>query len=114
MRTLLLILVAFSMSSFMIQGGKPAKVKIVVIDENSLIVEGASVTIYENAEDYKKEQNPIAMSKTNEKGFVQFKNLKEKVYYLHIEKGDLNNNRGNVKTGKLETKGKNRFEIMIN
>ena len=34
-------------------------------------------------------------------------------YYIHVTKGDLNNNGGNVETEELHVKGKNRFEITI-
>ena len=113
MRTLLLILVAFSISSFMVQE-KPAKVRITVIDESNMVVQGAKVILYGSAEDYNKEQNGIISGTTNEKGYVMFKNLEPKAYYVYVEKGDLNNNGGNVQTGKLDSKGKSRFEILIN
>ena len=113
MRTLLIILVAFSISSFMIQE-KPAKVKITVVDESNMVVKGATVILYGSSEDYKNEENAVISGTTNEKGYVQFKGLKPKVYFILVEKGDLNNNGGNVQTDKLDSKGKTRYEILIN
>ena len=56
---------------------------------------------------------PVATGETNEKGYVEFKNLEEKVYYILVKKGDLNNHNGHVKTDTLSIAGKNRFKIMI-
>lgn len=114
MRAIILILIGLTLSSFSRIDDKPAKARITVIDENNMIVAGATVILFANEADYKAEENSVAIGVTNEKGYVEFKNLSTKIYYIHVEKGDLNNHGGNVKTGKLDTKGKNRFEIMIN
>ena len=106
--SLFLILVSFSIFTV-----KPAKVKIIVVDENSNLVEGANVSLYINQERYKTEKNASASGKTNSKGIIQFKNLEERIYYIHVRKGDLNNNGGSIQTDTLHASSKNRFQIMI-
>jgi hypothetical protein len=114
MRLLLITTMSLVLSSFTINHSAKVKIKIFVVDEASLIIEGAKVTLYGTFENYKKEEKPLFSGTTNAKGFVEFKELKEMNYYLHVTKGDLNNNGGSVETEELHAKGKNRFEIMIN
>ena len=113
MRLLLIAASVLILSSFTIHHAAKVKIKIFVVDESNNIIEGAKVTLYGTFENYKKEVKPLFSEVTNEKGFVQFKDLKEMNYYIHVTKGDLNNNGGNVETEELHLKGKNRFEIMI-
>jgi len=93
---------------------KNVKAKIYVVDEANNPIPGATVILYDSFENYKKEEHPIVTEITNEKGFAEFKNLQEIVYYILARKGDLNNDGGNNATDTLHLKGKNRFEIMIN
>ncbi len=92
---------------------KPLKARITVVDENDNIVPGATVTLFKTHEDYKKETNPVISAVTNEKGFVEFKNLQELSYFVLVEKGERNNHGGHNHIPKLRTKGKNRFVIQI-
>ena len=113
MRLILITALCLILASFNINNPAKVKIKIFVVDETSEIVVGAKVSLYGTFENYKKEVKPLFSGVTSTKGFVQFKDLKEMNYYIHVVKGDLNNNGGNVETEELHVKGKNRFEIMI-
>ncbi len=113
MRTIAIILTSFILLSFTVQTEPKSKVKVFVIDENGATVEGASVTLYGDFTSYEKEVNPVMTGVTNKKGFIQFKKLEEKKYYILAKKGDYNNNGGENETDILKTKGKNRFEVTI-
>lgn len=56
-------------------------------------VEGATVTLYENKEDYLSEKNGVATAVTNKKGVAMFKKLEPKKYFLTARK-DKADNRG--------------------
>ena len=113
MKLLILSLLSSILISFTSVSEKPPRVKITVVSEDNEIVEGAKVTIYKNHETYKTEKDGVASGTTNKKGYIEFKNLEEKVYYIHVKKGDLNNNQGDSQTDTLKSANKNRFEIMI-
>ena len=87
--------------------------RIIVVDENSSTVSGAKVMVYASHKDYEAEQKHVAIGETNAKGYVEFKNLKEQKYYLLIKKDKMNNHHSHNETDVLRTKGKNRFQIMI-
>jgi hypothetical protein len=76
-------------------------------------VEGATVKLYEKEEDYSQETNATAEGTTDAKGIVKFKDLKDIVYFVQVEKGDLNNFGGGEQTGKLEEKRINKVTIVI-
>lgn len=113
MKSLILVLTSLILFSFIVEIEDSAKVKVTVVDEDNHIVEGAKVSIYPTHESYKYEKGSVASGLTNKKGYVEFKGLKEKVYYIHVRKGDLNNNNGHSQTDTLSSASKNRFEIMI-
>ena len=113
MRLIIITAIGLILTSFSINYSAKVKIKIFVVDEASEVIEGAKVTLYGTFENYKKEVKPLFSGVSNAKGFVEFKDLKEMNYYIHVVKGDLNNNGGNVETEELHAKGKNRFEIMI-
>jgi hypothetical protein len=113
MRLILITTLSLIFVSFTIDNSAKVKIKIFVVDEANNIVTGAKVSLYGNFENYKKEVKPLFSGVSSEKGFVAFKDLKEMNYYIHVVKGDLNNNGGSVETEELHAKGKNRFEIMI-
>ena len=112
MRTLMISILALSLTSFTVGSG--AKMRITVVDENNAVVSGAKVLVFANHDDYENEDNIVASGETNAKGFVQFSNLKEQKYYVLIKKDNLNNHHTHNETDALHIKGKNRFEIMIN
>jgi len=113
MKSLTLLIIGLSLASFTIYQASSTRVKITVVDEEELIVVGASVEVFKTKDSYKKEVASVKSGKTNEKGYIEFKNLEERVYYILVKKGDLNNNNGDVKTDTLSVAGKNRFKITI-
>lgn len=93
----------------------PTKLRVFVRNDLGNLVEGASVTLYPTKEDYQKETNPVKEARlTDKKGRVTFDDLEMKAYYLHVEKGDLNNNGGGVMTDTLQEKRWNKVTIVIN
>lgn len=76
-------------------------------------VEGATVRLFENEDDYAKEENVAAEGATDAKGVVKFKDLKAIPYYVLVEKDDLNNFGGGEQTGQLEAKRINKVTIVI-
>lgn len=88
--------------------------KITVYDDLGNAVEGASVRLFENEEDYKKEKNQVEDTLyTDEKGEAYFKKLKPQPYFLLIEKGDMNNWNGATQTDTLKEKRVNKVRIII-
>ena len=107
---LLLFILLSSFSSTVLQ----TKLQITVLNHLGNIVQGASVEIYANEEDYRKEENALRETRmSDEKGRVMFNKLEEKVYWLHVHKDDLNNNGAGVKTDKLTPKKVNKVNIII-
>ncbi len=79
----------------------PTKLRITVIDGLGNFVEGATVAIYENEQDYRVSENAVAEKVTDARGRVTFKKLKTIHYYVEAKKEEQNNNGEGVKTGKL-------------
>ena len=86
---------------------------ITVRDELGNTVEGASVQLFENEEDYTKEQNVAAQGVSDAKGIVKMKELKAIKYYVIVRKDDKDNSGGGEQTGKLEEKKVNKVTIII-
>ena len=76
-------------------------------------VEGATVRLFENEEDYTQEENAAAEGTTDAKGVAKFKDLKAIPYYVLVEKDDLNNFGGGEQTGQLEARRINKVTIVI-
>lgn len=91
----------------------PTNLEVTVLDDKGNVQEGVSVKIYETEEDYTKDKNIVAAARTNAKGEVKFKKLKEKVYFIRAEKGDMDNELSANKTGKLEPKRNNMVNVII-
>ncbi|MEP1093702.1 MAG: carboxypeptidase regulatory-like domain-containing protein [Cyclobacteriaceae bacterium] len=91
----------------------PTKLRITVIDGLGNFVEGASVSIYENEEDYRASENAVGTGKTDKKGRVTFKDLKLIGYYVEARKGEQNNNGEGVLTGKLSEGKINKVNTVI-
>lgn len=105
----LLSITLFSFNTFL-----PTNLKVTVLDEVGSYVEGASVTLYGTEDDYRNEENAISETmKTNEKGQVTFKKLEPKMYFIYVEKGDLNNDGGAAQTNPLEEGKLNKVNIII-
>lgn len=91
----------------------PTKLRITVIDGLGNFVEGASVSIYENEEDYRASTNPVKTGETDKKGRITFKDLKLIPYYIEAKKDEMNNNGEGVLTGKLSEGKVNRVNTVI-
>jgi len=88
--------------------------QITVRDDLGNIVEGAEVQIFNNKEDYQKEENPVQGIKySDEKGRVKFTDLDTQEYYVNVEKGDMNNYGAGIKTDQLADKRNNKVTIII-
>ena len=86
---------------------------VTVRDEVGNTVEGATVRLFENEEDYKSEQHVSVEGSTDAKGVIKFKDLKSIAYFVIVSKGDLDNSGGGERTGKLEEKKINKVTIII-
>lgn len=92
----------------------PTSLKVTVLDDVGNLVEGAEVTLYKTKDDYYKEVNPITETlKTNEKGFVKFKNLLPEQYYVLAEFGKQTNAGAGVLTNTLEEGRTNKVNTII-
>lgn len=91
----------------------PTKLKITVIDGLGNIVEGATVAIYTEKEDYLKSINPVQTLSTDDKGQVTFKDVKPISYFVEVKKGEKNNNGEGAVTGKLSEKKINKVNVVI-
>ena len=119
MNIIVSILLFFSISS--VEPSVPAEeqimptgMRITVLSRLGNPIENAKVTVFENRQDYEKEENAIAgPAFSDSKGRVTFKNLEEKEYFVQVIKGDENNYGDAEQTSKLK-KGKiNKFNIVI-
>lgn len=118
-KTLVLFVFAIALltisASYTCEQFLPTKLRIFVRNDLGNLVEGAAVTLYSSEEDYNKSENPVAETQiTDSKGRVTFKDVEPKVYFVHVEKGDLNNYGGGIKTDKLEEGKLNKTTIVIN
>ena len=91
----------------------PTKLRITVIDGLGNFVEGASVSIYKNKEDYRAGENVVASKLTDKKGRVTFKELEAIPYFIEVKKGIQNNNGEGVMTGKLSEGKINKVNTVI-
>lgn len=92
------------------------KTQIILTVRNDLgnTVDGVSVKLFENEDDYKNEKNAVAEGVTDNKGVVKFKELKAIPYFILAKKGDLNNFGGGEETGTLESARINKVTVVIN
>jgi hypothetical protein len=105
-----LIVVLIMLSAFQLI---KTSLNVTVRDELGNTVEGAIVQLFENEEDYTKEQNIAATGVTDKKGYVKIKDLKSMSYFVIVRKGDKDNAGGGEKTEKLEAKKMNKVTIVI-
>lgn len=88
--------------------------RLTVIDELGNPVEGAKVTLYNNQDDYRQEQNPASDTQTSDKkGRVKFGKLEPKVYYILAEKDGRSNAGAGVQTGELQSGRINKSTVII-
>jgi hypothetical protein len=86
---------------------------ITVRDELGNTVEEATVQLFENEDDYLKEENIVAEATTDKKGIARFKELKDIPYHVIVRKDDKDNSGGGEKTDKLDAKRINKVTIII-
>jgi hypothetical protein len=84
-----------------------------VRDEIGNVVEGASVKLFENQENYNKEVNAVAETTTDAKGIAKFKGIRPISYYVLVKKGDKDNAGGGEKIDKLDEGKFNKSTIVI-
>ena len=86
---------------------------ITVRDELGNTVEGASIKLFDNEENYNKETNAVAGGVTEAKGTFRFKKIKATSYFVLVKKDDKDNAGGGEKIGKLEEGKFNKVTIVI-
>ncbi len=114
--TIFALLIVISFSSFTSTKSLylPTSLKITVIDGMGNYVEGATVAIYDNEEDFKNDENPVQEPQlTDEKGVVKFKDIKPQAYFVDVTKGKMNNYGAAQLTPVLEAKKTNKVNIVI-
>lgn len=112
----IIILIALLLASYTLKDNQllPTNLKVTVVDELGNIQEGAKVTLYKTDADYRAEKNPASKTETTDKkGTVKFKKLDPIVYFVHVEKGDMNNDGGGVQTDTLLAGKTNKVNIVI-
>ncbi len=90
------------------------KLQVTVRDELGNLVSGANVRLFKTEDEYNKEVNQVAKTlTTDDKGRASFDDIEPVVYYIIVEKGDLNNNDSGNKTETLVAKRVNKITIII-
>lgn len=107
--TLLLFAVAATLSFQIIK----TSLNVTVRDGLGNTVEGATVMLFEEEEDYLNETNIASQGVTDKKGYVKLKELKSIPYFVIVRKDDKDNSGGGEKTEKLEAKKMNKVTIII-
>ncbi|MBT1702498.1 carboxypeptidase-like regulatory domain-containing protein [Chryseosolibacter indicus] len=108
----LLVIVLFLVATTAAQLIKTS-LNVTVRDETGNTVEGATVMLFENEEDYTNEANVAAQGVTDAKGYVKIKELKSIPYFIIVRKDDKDNAGGGEKTEKLEAKKINKVTVVI-
>ncbi len=116
-RTLLILFVISLLSAFETELQAQiltTKLQVTVRDDAGNLVEGAQVRLFKTEEDYTKEQNQAGQTlKTDDKGKASFDNLEPLIYYIIVEKEDMDNSDGGSKTEKLVPKRINKITVII-
>ncbi len=86
---------------------------ITVRDELGNTVEGATVQLFANEEDYLKEENVVQEATTNKHGIAKFKDLEAISYHVIVRKDDKDNSGGGERTEVLEARRINKVTIVI-
>ncbi|WP_372753401.1 carboxypeptidase-like regulatory domain-containing protein [Labilibaculum sp.] len=74
------------------------ELEINVSDTDGILIEYASVSLFDNRDDWDEKTNKIDSLTTDSLGHVAFENLEEIQYYVYVEKDDLNNTYGTIAT----------------
>jgi len=91
------------------------KLMVTVLNDTGNRVEGVKVTLYTSKKDYQERKNPVGEPQlTNAKGFTTFKNLASEIYFIHAEKGDMDNTGSGTSTlEKLDGRRINKINTII-
>ena len=77
-------------------------------------VEGAQVKLFLTENEYMKKENEVSPEQqTNKKGKTLFTGLEKKVYFVHAEKGDMDNVGSGIRTDTLVVKRINKINTII-
>ena len=112
----LLIFAVLVFGSFIISPTSYLKtsLKITVLDGMGSYVEGATVTIYADEDDFKASKHPVQEPQlTDEKGVVTFKDLKPQTYFVDVKKDKMNNYGAAQLTPELAENRVNKVNIVI-
>jgi hypothetical protein len=119
----LLSVLFFSLQSFSNTSCKNASLPQIQLVKTSLQVtvrnnlgnleEGAEVRLYKTNKDYQDDTNMVAKETTDEKGRAKFDELEPTVYFLDVQKGDMNNFGAGIQTDSLAEKRMNKVTIII-
>ena len=92
----------------------PTNLRITVLNNLGNLEPDATVIVFENEEDYRNEQNPVAGPElTDRKGRVTFKRLPAKEYFVHVVKEGKTNIGEGVKVEKLQEGRMNKINVVI-
>ena len=87
---------------------------VAVLDGLGNPVQGATIQLFANEEDYLKEQNVVAEGVTEgNKAQFKFKDIDAIAYYVIVRKDDMDNSGGGEKIAKLDEKKINKVNIII-
>ena len=86
---------------------------VTVRDELGNTVDGASLKLFVNEDDYKKETNVVAEATSDAKGIAKFKDLKPLAYFIIVRKGDKDNAGGGEQINKLDEGRINKTTVVI-
>lgn len=114
----LLKTLALALVFFHLMAGAPAQLfntslTVTVRDELGNTVEGATIKLFENEENYEQDKNAVATGTTDQKGVFRFRKLNAVAYFVQVKKGDKDNAGGGEKIGKLEDRKFNKVTIVI-
>ena len=89
------------------------KLKVQVVTKKGELVEGATLRVFDNVQDYNSEKNAIAEVITDENGFCKVSDLEDRAYYVIAEKGELSNLFNSDRTKVLDKGKTNKIIIII-
>lgn len=111
---LILLTTCFIILSFAPAQLVKTSLRVTVLDETGNYVEGATITLYDNEDDYHQSQNPVGESVlTNNKGIAKVGGLEAKAYFIDVRKDDKNNNGAGIQTNVLQANRINKVNIII-
>ena len=115
--TRFVLIFGFILLMFSAQNGQAqilkTKLKVTVLDNLGSKIEGATVKLFKNKENFDQLKGEDFSGVTNEKGIVFLSGLEGISYFINVEKGDKNNYGGAEQTPKLIEGKINKANIII-